>query len=154
MQNGLSTCYTASNNHQLSTELDIKQPDELAAVQRLAQQADVLIENFRPGVSDRIGLGYEMLSQVNPGLVYVSSSSWGDVGPMRDRAALDPHVQAFSGFGSLNGTPGGAPEMLRFVHMDPAGSAVVTGLALLGLLQRERVWPGLPPEDQSLCNGH
>ena len=141
MQNGLSTCYTASNNHQLSTELDIKQPDELAAVQRLAQQADVLIENFRPGVSDRIGLGYEMLSQVNPGLVYVSSSSWGDVGPMRDRAALDPHVQAFSGFGSLNGTPGGAPEMLRFVHMDPAGSAVVTGLALLGLLQRERFGP-------------
>ena len=48
MQEGLSTCYTASNNHQRSVELDIKQPDELAAVQRLAQQADVLIENFRP----------------------------------------------------------------------------------------------------------
>ena len=138
MQEGLSTCYTASNNHQRSVELDIKQPDELAAVQRLAQQADVLIENFRPGVTDRIGLGFETLHELNPELVYASSSSWGDVGPMRDRAALDPHVQAFSGFGSLNGVPGGVPEMLRFVHMDPAGSTVVAGLALLGLLQRER----------------
>ena len=141
MQKGLSTCYTSSNAHQLSSELDIKQPDHLTAVRRLAQQADVLIENFRPGVSERIGLGYEALNEINPGLVYVSSSSWGDVGPMRDRAALDPHVQAFSGFGSLNGAPGGTPEMLRFVHMDPAGSAVVAGLSLLGLLQRERFGP-------------
>ncbi|MBT6247220.1 MAG: hypothetical protein HOI43_17520, partial [Gammaproteobacteria bacterium] len=108
------------------------------AVRRLGAEADVLIENFRPGVTDRIGLGYAELNDTNSGLVYVSSSSWGDVGPMRDMAALDPHVQAFSGFGSLNGQLGGVPEMLRFVHMDPAGSAVVTGLALLGLLQRER----------------
>lgn len=138
MQKGISTCYTASNNHQRSSELDLKQPDHLDAVKRLGAEADVLIENFRPGVTDRIGLGYETLSEMNPGLVYVSSSSWGDAGPMRDRAALDPHVQAFSGFGSLNGPPGGVPEMLRFVHMDPAGAAVVTGLSLLGLLQRER----------------
>ncbi len=138
MQNGLSTCYTASNNDQLSSEMDIKQPEDLAAVQELARQADVLIENFRPGVTERIGLGYETLGELNDGLVYVSSSSWGDVGPMRDLAALDPHVQAFSGFGSLNGPQGGEPEMLRFVHMDPAGSTVVASLALLGLIQRER----------------
>ena len=138
MQKGISTCYTASNNHQRSAELDLKQAEHLGAVQRLGAEADVLIENFRPGVTDRIGLGYETLSEMNPSLVYVSSSSWGDGGPMRDRAALDPHVQAFSGFGSLNGAPGGVPEMLRFVHMDPAGAAVVAGLSLLGLLQRER----------------
>ena len=138
MQKGISTCYTASNNHQRSAELDLKQPEHLGAVQRLGAEADVLIENFRPGVTERIGLGYAELSDTNSGLVYVSSSSWGDAGPMRDLAALDPHVQAFSGFGSLNGQSGGVPEMLRFVHMDPAGSAVVTGLALLGLLQRER----------------
>ena len=138
MQKGISTCYTASNNHQRSSELDMKEPRHLDAVQRLGAQADILVENFRPGVTDRIGLGYEELSATNPGLIYVSSSSWGDVGPMRDVAALDPHVQAFSGFGSLNGSPGGVPEMLRFVHMDPAGAAVVAGLALLGLLQRQR----------------
>jgi len=138
MQKGISTCYTASNNHQRSAELDLKKPEHLDAVRSLGAEADVLIENFRPGVTDRIGLGYAELNDSNSGLVYVSSSSWGDVGPMRDLAALDPHVQAFSGFGSLNGQLGGVPEMLRFVHMDPAGSAVVAGLALLGLLQRER----------------
>ena len=138
MQKGLSTCYTASNNHQLSAEFDIKKDDELKTVQGLAAQADVLIENLRPGVMDRIGLGFNQLSELNSGLVYASSSSWGDVGPMRDLAALDPHVQAFSGFGSLNGVAGGEPEMLRFVHMDPAGATVVASLALLGLIQRER----------------
>ena len=104
MQKALSTCYTASNNHQKSAELDIKLGDDLEAVQRLAIQADVLIENFRPGVTDRIGLGFEMLSRSNPHLVYASSSSWGDVGPMRDKAALDPHVQAFSGFLAIRAT--------------------------------------------------
>ena len=138
MQKGISTCYTASNNHQRSAELDLKKPKHLHAVRRLGAEADVLIENFRPGVTERLGLGYAELNDANPRLVYVSSSSWGDVGPMRDLAALDPHVQAFSGFGSLNGQSGGVPEMLRFVHMDPAGAAVVTGLALLGLLRRER----------------
>lgn len=137
-QKDVSTCYTASNIHQRSSELDIKQPDQLAAVRRLAQQADILIENFRPGVADRIGLGYEALQQLNPELVYASSTSWGDTGPMRDRAALDPHVQAFSGFGGLNGFPDGKPEMLRFVQMDPNGAIFLAGLTLLGLLERQR----------------
>ena len=138
MQNGISTCYTVSNNDQLSGELDLKQSDQFESAKHLGQETDILIENFRTGVSDRIGLGYQALSVENPGLVYTSSSSWGDVGPMRDKAALDPHVQAFSGFGGLNGKSGGTPEMLRFVHMDPAGAVVVANLSLLGLLGRER----------------
>ena len=129
MQNGISTCYTVSNNDQLSGELDLKQSDQFESAKHLGQETDILIENFRTGVSDRIGLGYQALSVENPGLVYTSSSSWGDVGPMRDKAALDPHVQAFSGFGGLNGKSGGTPEMLRFVHMDPAGAVVVANLS-------------------------
>ena len=138
MQNGISTCYTISNNDQRSSELDLKKPDEYEVAKTLGQSTDILIENFRTGVSDRIGLGYKTLSEKNPGLVYTSSSSWGDVGPMRDKAALDPHVQAFSGFGGLNGKVGGTPEMLRFVHMDPAGAVGVANLSLLGLLGRAR----------------
>ena len=138
MQNGISTCYTISNNDQLSSELDLKKPDQFKVAEKLGHSTDILIENFRTGVSDRIGLGYQALSKKNPGLVYTSSSSWGDVGPMRDQAALDPHVQAFSGFGGLNGKLNGTPEMLRFVHMDPAGAVVVANLSLLGLLGRER----------------
>ena len=138
MQNGISTCYTISNNDQLSGELDLKQPEQFESAKRLGETTDILIENFRPGVTDRIGLGYQSLCKANPALIYTSSSSWGDVGPMRDKAALDPHVQAFSGFGGLNGPLGGSPEMLRFVHMDPAGAVVVANLSLLGLLGRER----------------
>ncbi|MBT6962295.1 MAG: hypothetical protein HOA00_14215 [Rhodospirillaceae bacterium] len=138
LQNGMSTTYTSTNINQRIAELDVKQPDDIAAVQKLANQADLLIENFRPGVGDRIGLGYEQLHKSNPRLVYGSSTGWGDVGPMRDRAALDPHLQAFTGIGSMNGSPGGAPEMLRFVHMDPSAATFFAGLNLLGLIERER----------------
>ena len=116
----------------------MKQPEQFESAKRLGETTDILIENFRPGVTDRIGLGYQSLCKANPALIYTSSSSWGDVGPMRDKAALDTHVQAFSGFGGLNGPLGGSPEMLRFVHMDPAGAVVVANLSLLGLLGRER----------------
>lgn len=116
LQKGMSTCYTSTNVNQRIAELDIKDPEHFSAVKGLAESADVLVENFRAGVGDRIGLGYEKLSQTNPRLVYGSSTGWGDVGPMRDRAALDPHLQAFTGFGSLNGPPGGTPEMVRFIH--------------------------------------
>ena len=138
LQNGISTTYTSTNINQRIAELDVKQPDDIAAVRRLAQQADLIIENFRPGVGDRIGLGYESLHKSNPRLVYGSSTGWGDVGPMRDRAALDPHLQAFTGIGSMNGAPGSAPEMLRFVHMDPSAATFFAGLNLLGLIERER----------------
>jgi len=138
LQNGMSTTYTSTNINQRIAELDVKQPRDLAAVQKLADQADILIENFRPGVGERIGLGYDQLHDSNPKLIYGSSTGWGDVGPMRDRAALDPHLQAFTGIGSMNGTPGGTPEMLRFVHMDPSAATFFAGLNLLGLIERER----------------
>ncbi|NKB44669.1 MAG: hypothetical protein GKS03_10375 [Alphaproteobacteria bacterium] len=138
LQNGMSTTYTSTNINQRIAELDVKKAEDLVAVQKLADQADILIENFRPGVGDRIGLGYDQLHEINPRLVYGSSTGWGDVGPMRDRAALDPHLQAFTGIASLNGVPGGAPEMLRFVHMDPSAATSFAGLTLLGLIERER----------------
>jgi len=138
LQKGMSTTYTSTNVNQRIAELDVKQPHDLKVVQNLTKQADILIENFRPGVGDRIGLGYEQLRQSNPSLIYGSSTGWGDVGPMRDRAALDPHLQAFTGIGSLNGTPGGQPEMLRFVHMDPSAATFFAGLNLLALIERER----------------
>jgi len=137
-QNGVSSCYSASNIDQKSTEFNLKNPDDLAVVIELAKQADILVENYRPGVADRIGLGFQALSEINSKLIYASSSSWGDSGPMKYQAALDSHVQAFTGFGGLNGTTEGPPEMLRFVHMDPAGATFFAGLILLGLIERQR----------------
>ena len=138
LQNGMSTTYTSTNVNQRIAELDVKKPGDLEVVRNLADSSDILIENFRPSVGDRIGLGYEQLRHSNPRLIYGSSTGWGDVGPMRDRAALDPHLQAFTGIGSLNGAPGGQSEMLRFVHMDPSAATFFAGLNLLALIERER----------------
>jgi len=153
LQKGMSTCYTSTNVNQRIAELDIKDPEHFSAVKGLAESADVLVENFRAGVGDRIGLGYEKLSQTNPRLVYGSSTGWGDVGPMRDRAALDPHLQAFTGFGSLNGPPGGTPEMVRFIHMDPSAATFFTGLMILGLIERQRFGHGSWVKTSHLASG-
>ncbi len=153
LQKGMSTCYTSTNVNQRIAELDMKQPDHLAIVHGLAKEADILVENFRAGVGDRIGVGYGALSQMNPRLVYGSSTGWGDVGPMRDRAALDPHLQAFTGFGSLNGVPGGTPEMVRYIHMDPSAATFFAGLLLLGLIERQRFGQGSWVKTSHLASG-
>ncbi|MEE8307377.1 MAG: CoA transferase, partial [Gammaproteobacteria bacterium] len=153
LQKGMSTCYTSTNVNQRIAELDIKDPAHLAVVQRLAAEVDILVENFRPNVGARIGLGYEALRQTNPLLIYGSSTGWGDVGPMRDRAALDPHIQAFTGFGSLNGAPNGTPEMARYIHMDPSAATFFTGMVLLGLIERKRFGQGSWVKTSHLASG-
>ncbi len=153
LQKGMSTCYTSTNVNQRIAELDIKDPAHLAVVQGLAAEADILVENFRPNVGDRIGLGYEALRKANPLLIYGSSTGWGDVGPMRDRAALDPHIQAFTGFGSLNGAPGGTPEMARYIHMDPSAATFFAGMVLLGLIERKRFGHGSWVKTSHLASG-
>ncbi|HJP40069.1 MAG TPA: CoA transferase [Gammaproteobacteria bacterium] len=153
LQKGMSTCYASTNVNQRIAELDIKDPDHLAIVQGLAKDADILVENFRAGVGHRIGLGYQTLSQSNPRLVYGSSTGWGDVGPMHDRAALDPHLQAFTGFGSLNGMPDSKPQMVRYIHMDPSAATFFTGLMLLGLIEQQRFGHGSWVKTSHLASG-
>tara|TARA_B100001750_G_scaffold66980_1_gene53207 strand:+ start:1196 stop:3520 length:2325 start_codon:yes stop_codon:yes gene_type:complete len=137
-QDGIATAYTATNLNQRSAEIDNKKEEGMKAMQQLALQADILIENFRPGVADRIGLGYEALHETNPNLIFGSTSGYGDVGPMKDLAALEPHLQAFSGLSDMTGKSGGDGEMIRFTHLDPTGATFFCGLILLGLIERER----------------
>jgi crotonobetainyl-CoA:carnitine CoA-transferase CaiB-like acyl-CoA transferase len=141
-QKGWSTAYTVANLGKRSIELDFKDTANRPAIERLLQQADAIIENYRPGVSDRIGIGYAQAKTLNPGIVYGSSSGWGDTGPMRDMSAVDSHLQAFSGFASLNGSPGGAPEMLRYTHIDPSGGTFLAAGVLLGLIGKQRFGQG------------
>lgn len=141
-QKGWSTAYTVANLCKRSIELDFKDEAMKPAVQRLLGQADVVIENYRPGVAERIGIGYPQAKEANPGIVYGSSSGWGDVGPMRDMSAVDSHLQAFSGFASLNGSPGGAPEMLRYTHIDPSGGTFLAAGMVLGLIHKQRFGQG------------
>jgi crotonobetainyl-CoA:carnitine CoA-transferase CaiB-like acyl-CoA transferase len=137
-QKGWSTAYTIANLCKRSIELDFKDSASQPIIERLLSEADVVIENYRPGVADRIGIGYESARQSKTDIVYASSSGWGDVGPMRDMSAVDSHLQAFSGFAALNGAAKGAPEMLRYTHIDPSGGTFLAAGVLLGLIGRQR----------------
>jgi crotonobetainyl-CoA:carnitine CoA-transferase CaiB-like acyl-CoA transferase len=140
---GVGTAYTAFNSDQQIVTLDLKNSDDFKQFEELVRDSDVLIENFRSGVAQRLGIDYASVSALNPKLVYGSSSAWGNAGPMRDLAAVDPHLQAFSGFAALNGAPGGTPEMLRYMHIDPNGSVFLAAAVVLGLLQRARTGSGV-----------
>jgi crotonobetainyl-CoA:carnitine CoA-transferase CaiB-like acyl-CoA transferase len=138
----VSSAFLALNVNQRAIQLDLKLDADRLIFEQLLVYADVLIENYRPGVAERIGMGYARVSSLNPGLVMASSPGWGHSGPMRDQGAVDPHLQAFSGFAGLNGLPGDEPEMLRYTHIDPNGSVHLAALVLLGLLQRRRTGKG------------
>jgi formyl-CoA transferase len=104
-----SRAFLALNRNKRSVCLDLKQPDDLAAFLRLAESADIVVENFRPGVTKRLGVDYETLTARNPALIYASVSGFGQTGPYADRPGYDLIAQAMSGVMSITGTPGGTP---------------------------------------------
>jgi len=106
---GSDSCYFLSiNRNKKGVVIDMKTLEGLDLVKRLAARCDILMENFRPGVLDRLGLAFDDLSQRNPGLIWTSISGFGQDGPYRDRPAYDMIVQAMSGGMSLTGEPGRA----------------------------------------------
>jgi len=101
--------FAAVNRNKRSVVADLKDPRDLAAVRGLCVAADVILENMRPGVMDRLGLGFETLSAGHRGLIYCSISGYGQRGPYADRGAYDVVIQAMSGLMSVTGEPGGDP---------------------------------------------
>ena len=101
--------FYASNHSKRSVGLNLKNQDQRAIAQQLADKADVIVENFSPGVAVRLGLGWEELSIRNSRLIYCSISGFGQNGPNRNRLALDPIIQAASGVMSVTGDPDQAP---------------------------------------------
>jgi len=120
---GRTALEIAGNRGKRSIALDMKQPAAVAAVKRMAADADVFVEAFRPGVADRLGVGFAALSAANPGLVYLSVSGYGQSGPYAQRPATDTVVQAFSGMMALNRDQSGRPSRINFLAPD-----TVTGL--------------------------
>ena len=100
---GQSTYYLSANRSKTSLALDFRHPDGLAVLRRMAKQSAVLLENFRPGVAEAMGMGYAALSAENPGLVYASISGFGSSGPARDWPGFDQIAQGHAGLMSLTG---------------------------------------------------
>jgi formyl-CoA transferase/CoA:oxalate CoA-transferase len=138
----LSHYFLAVNRGKRSVVLDLKDEDARRAGRTLAQQADVLVENFRPGVLERLGLGVDDLRRANPRLVVCSLSGFGQSGPDSRKAAVDVTVQALSGAMSLNGEPDGEPLKLSLPMGDLAGSLWGAIGVLAALQGRERTGRG------------
>ncbi len=121
------------NRNKRSLALDLKRPAAVAAIARLVAEGgyDIVIEQFRPGVMDRLGLGYEALRAANPALIYVALTGYGQTGPLRDRAGHDNNYLALSGALSYSGRRDGGPPPLGIQVADVGGGAMG---ALVGLL--------------------
>lgn len=140
---GEPTTYTACNQGKRNVVLDLKDHADRAVALALAAEADLVVENSRAGALDRLGLGYRDVVAVNPDVVYCSSSSFGDAGPMMTVGSTDPQGQAFSGFAAVNGQRGGGPELLRYSALiDLTTSMYLVQAALAGLYVRRRTGRG------------
>ncbi len=135
---GMAPAFIAVNAGKRSIALDLKRPEALEAARRIVAQADVVVENFRPGVMARLGLGYEDARALRPDIVYCSVSGYGQSGPMRDYPAIDNIVQATSGMMSLGGEPGDPPMRVGFPAVDTVTGQTAAFAILAALFRRER----------------
>ena len=122
-ERGLASGWQAINGNKRSLTLDLQKPEAQAIIRKLAATADVVVENFRPGVMDRLGLGYESLAALNPTLIYCAISGFGQTGPDREEAGYDGKIQAMSGIMSITGDPATGPMRAGFAVCD-----VLTGM--------------------------
>jgi crotonobetainyl-CoA:carnitine CoA-transferase CaiB-like acyl-CoA transferase len=141
-EKGLMPRWQAINAGKRSLTLDLQRPEALEIIRRLAAEADVVAENFRPGVMDKLGIGYKALSEVNPRLIYCSISAFGQTGPERLGAGYDGKLQAMSGIMAMTGHDETGPTRAGFAVCDLiAGSAAALGISS-ALYQRTRTGTG------------
>jgi len=147
---GESPFFALGNRNVRSMVIDLKHPDAAAVLSDLLRDADVLIESFRPGTLDRLGLGYERLQELNPRLVYASLSGYGSDGPYKDRPGQDVLVQAMSGLALATGRGGQDPTPVGACVVDQH-AAVLGALGILAALHgRERTGKGMKVESNLL----
>src|SRR5258705_10347407 len=135
---GVSASFLAVNRNKRSLVLDLKQPDGIAVLKRLVATADVLVENYRPGVARRLGVDDETLRAINPRLIYCSISGFGQTGPYADRGGYDLIAQGMSGIMSATGSDGGAPVKVG-VPITDLGAGPFAVVGILAPLRARRV---------------
>jgi len=134
-EGGYSENFASINRNKRSVVLDLKDPAQKQAARQLILSADVVLENNRPGVMDRLGLGYESFRAEKPGLVYCSISAFGQSGPRSGEGGFDVTVQAMSGIMSVTGEPDGAPVKCG-VPVSDVGTGLYAALTVVSVLRR------------------
>ena len=131
---GLTPGYLTSNRGKRSIALDLKSESGIDIVKRLAKDADVFVQNFRPGAIDGMGLGEAVIREINPRIIYVSMSGFGEKGPYAHKRVYDPVIQALSGLADLQATDSqDRPRMVRTVIPDKT-TGITTAQAILSLI--------------------
>jgi crotonobetainyl-CoA:carnitine CoA-transferase CaiB-like acyl-CoA transferase len=141
-ERGLAPGWQAINGNKKSLTLDLSKPEAIAIVKKLAGDADVVMENFRPGVMDKLGIGYVALSEINPKLIYCAISGFGQTGPERASPGYDGKIQALSGIMAITGHAETGPTRAGFAVCDVlTGSTAAFGVSS-ALFQRGRTGKG------------
>ncbi len=135
---GVSASFVAVNRNKRGIVLDLKRPEGVAVLKKLAATADVLVENYRPGVARRLGVDYAALSLINPRLIYSSVSGFGQTGPYADQGGYDLIAQGMSGIMSVTGTEGGPPVKVG-VPVADLGAGLLATFGILCALRARRV---------------
>jgi crotonobetainyl-CoA:carnitine CoA-transferase CaiB-like acyl-CoA transferase len=140
---GFTASFVNNNRNKRSIVLDLKKPAAVRALLRLAAGADVFVQNFRPGVAERLGVGEEAVRAVAPRVVYVSISGFGEKGPDAAKPAYDPVIQGFSGLATVQaGSDEARPRLLRTILPDKLTAITASQAITAALLARERTGEG------------
>jgi crotonobetainyl-CoA:carnitine CoA-transferase CaiB-like acyl-CoA transferase len=139
-RNGMAAMYSTLNRNKRSLVLDLKHAEDMAIFLKLIPDTDVVIENYRPGIVQKLGIDYETLKGINPGLVYVSITGYGESGPYQNRRVYDPLIQATTGTSAEQGDHG--PNNVRTVIFDKVTGYTAAQAATAALLQRSKTGRG------------
>jgi len=141
-RDGESAAYLLFNRNKRSMTLDLKAPEGVDVIKALVRTADVLVENFRTGTMESFGLGYDVLAEINPRLIYCSVSAFGRTGPRKDAPGYEALMQAFSGIMSITGEPDGQPVRSAVSFLDLTTGILCTLGVSAAVIQREKTGLG------------
>ncbi len=140
---GITATFATTNRNKRSIVLDLKDDRDRHAFFELVKTADLVVQNFRPGVVDRMGIGFDALRAIKPDLIYVSISGFGEKGPYSGKRVYDPVIQALSGLATIQGDRGTSrPKMMRVVIPDKITAMTAAQAMTAALLARERTGKG------------
>jgi crotonobetainyl-CoA:carnitine CoA-transferase CaiB-like acyl-CoA transferase len=133
-----SRAFLGVNRSKLGVVLDLKKSDDLERLMALVAGADVFVHNFRPSVPERLGIGFEQLSKINPRLIYCNLTGFGDTGPLKEKAGYDQVLQTMTGMCAMQGDKGGPPEITYGSVVDYYASAMLASGVAAALYEREK----------------
>ncbi len=137
-----SGCFAFFNDSKYSVTVDLKKPDGVALARRMAQWCDLIIENMRPGVMERLGLGFPALAKLNPRLVMLSTCNMGQTGPRADQPGFGSQLSALAGMCGMTGAPDGPPMLLYGPYIDYIASTLGASAALAAVIRSRRTGKG------------